>query len=534
MSSISPIEQIAKTSAAAPSQPPPLRLAAGILTLLRFSAAALAVLMVLFFLVSTKGRLHYPYDSFDTGSVVILQRILHGLPIYSAPGIDYTPYLYTPLFYYASAAMAKITGAGFIALRSVSVLSTLGCFAVIYALVFAEVRRHLAALIAVGCFASCYPVVLEWFNVGRADMLCLLFVLCALYATRWMNPAFAALLWVCAFQTKQGVLPVAVLALAYDWQRPRRLLLGLATFATLLLGSIAWLNHLTQHWYSFYIFGVVGGFGFDKHLLPRILPSDLLAQYGIALLVIIAAFLLTPPRLRGRAASFYAVTVVGMIVFSCYIRAHRGAGTNALLPAFAWISVLLGIAIARLSHLLESRRTPIANACLAILFTALSVQIAQHIYSPTEFSPTPKQLAGRQAFEDQIRAIPGDVLVFAFPEAGMIADKPVHAHQDASGGVIDAKNQLQGDRLIQAYADWIHSGELSGIALDRTAEEFLTSPRSWMPRDFLSYYPLLIHAKGREDAAFGTQPRWIYLPCRQVNIARTLDPEADLTPCLKP
>ena len=146
------------------------------------AAVASAALLILIFLMTASTRLRYPYDMNDTGMLAPVQHIVRGLPLYGPPSIHFTPFLYTPLFYYSAAAMSHVTGVSYAALRSVSVLSTLGCFAWVYALVFRDGRRHGLALIAVGLFASCYALVLEWFDIGRVDMLYLFFLLGALYA----------------------------------------------------------------------------------------------------------------------------------------------------------------------------------------------------------------------------------------------------------------------------------------------------------------------------------------------------------------
>ena len=508
---------------------------------MRSLVVVLACLPVLLFLMAAAKRLHYPFgfDWIEEGMLQSVGRLRAGMPLYGAPTVHFAPYLYTPLFFYLSALASHIFGRGYElgrgyefgqgyeALRAVSIASTLGCFAAVYALVFGETRRHWAALAAMGCFAGCYPLVGEWFDMGRVDMLYLLLVLCGLLATRWTHPAFAALVWVCAFQAKQGVLPVAVLALCCEWQRPRRLVLGLGVYAAALLGSIAWLTHRSGGWYRFYVFQEVGGLGWARHQIPRILPDDLLAPFGIALLLTLAAALLTPPRPRSRTTSFYALATAGMVLFSGYIRMHRGADVNALLPAYAWIAVLFGIALGRLSAPLESRldeQPPgVAGKLLAVLLAAAAVQLGMHVYSPREFVPRPDQVEAREDFLRQMRAIPGDVLVLGHPEYGLAAGKSEYASGEATGAVIDAKDRAAGDKLLTAYARLMRGGGLSAVVLDHRAEPYLGARRDWLPRDFLQLYPLRVEAAGSREIQYGVnQPQWIYLPCRELAVAKAI------------
>jgi hypothetical protein len=464
-----------------------------------------------------------------------VRHIRGGLPLYAAPTTAFTPYLYTPIYLYAAAALSRVMGLGYAPLRLLSLLSMLGCCGVIYLLVWRELRRHLAALAAVGLFAACYPVVQGAFDLGRVDMLYLFFVLCAFYVTRFGNPALAALLWVCAFQTKQGVLPVALLALCHDWQRPRRVLLGVGTFAAALAGSILWLNHATQGWYRYYVFGLAGGFGWSKSQTTHFFTVDLLGTFGIAVLVIVAAWPSTPGFLRSRGFSFYALGCVGMIVFTGYIRAHRGANVNSLLPMVAWMAVLFGLALARAFTIFEERETAAMRRGLALFLLAASVQLVVHLYSPGEYLPTPEELAQREAFEQQLRVIPGSVLVLGHPEDGVLAGEPLFAGSESVGAVIDAHDQKKSEALRAQYAELLHSGALSAVALDMTAEEAFAirdqGHRIWMPADFLALYPLRVRAVGGGDNRFTSEPRWIYLPCAQQAAALRLDAHADTTSC---
>jgi len=509
-----------------PPTQPTIRITARELRWLRHLVIICAILPILLFLATARLRLHYPFAFNENGMLQMAMRVHDGLPLYTEPSVTYTPYLYTPVFYYFAALSIHFFGATFTALRVVSIFSTLGVFALLYALVFTETRRAWAALAAVGCFAACYPLVLNWFDTGRVDMLYLFFLMAAVLATRRGHPALAAILWVLTFQTKQGVLPIAFLALCYDWQHPRRVLTGLITFFAALAASILWLTHITGGWYRYYIFGIVGGFGFDRHLIVHILPNDFLAPLGIALLIILAAFLAAPPHWRTPAFSFYGLGCLSFILFTAYIRAHRGAGQNTLLPAYLWIAILFGLALARLETHLKLQHT-----ATAILLLAATVQLTAHIYWPTALAPHPDELALRNRFLDQLRTIPGNVLVYEFPEYGRFAGKPMYAVMDATGAVIEAKNQQQGNRLLAQYQQLIDSHQLSAVALDRPAEDFLAQPRSWMPANFLQRFPLKIPVQSSEDTPYIFQPRWLYLPCEQSTTAQALDPQVDLSGC---
>ena len=208
--------------------------------LLRGLIVVFSVLFLLLFLYTALRRMRYPFELewIESGVLVSVRRIVHGQGLYVAPSIDFVPFLYAPLFFYVSAAMTKLTGVSYAATRLVSTLSTLGSCAVIYAFVFTETRRQLAAIAGAGLFLACYPLVEAFYDIGRTDSLYVFFMLLALFCSRRGKPVLAALAWVLCFQTKQTLLPAAFVLLCADWEHPRRILLGLGTFGAVLGGSI--------------------------------------------------------------------------------------------------------------------------------------------------------------------------------------------------------------------------------------------------------------------------------------------------------
>jgi hypothetical protein len=517
------------------------QISAWTLRCLRVVLMALSALAVLLFLVAARQRLYFPYeyDWIENGILACVRHIHNGLPLYAAPSVDFTPYLYTPVYMYAASALAKTMGVSYATLRLLSIFNTLGCFAAIYMLVFHETRRHFAACAAVGLFAACYPAVDGTYDMGRVDMLAIFFVLCALYATRRMHPLFAALLWVCAFQTKQGVLPVALLMLCHTWTQPRRVLLGICGFLAMLGASIAWLSHATGGWYSYYAFGMSGGFGYDAQQAMQFIPVDL-RVCGIALVLAAVAFGIAWPARRATARSstfsFYLLGTVGLVVFTGYIRAHRGANTNSLIPAYAWIAVLFGVALERIYKRLATRPEAAARVVLVVVMLVAILQIAMLRYSLDDFVPGADEVAVRDDFESTIRSIPGDVLVHSHPEDARMAGKTEYASSEATGAVIGAHDQTPGDKLMAEYVTLGHSGRLSAVVLDWPVEHYWEDARTWAPRDLLAYYPLRVSAVGGDARRFASQPKWIYLPCPvagTVDAARMLDPQVDESVCAK-
>ena len=130
---------------------------------------AIVAAHVLAFLFVVVQRVGYPYElEWMEGSLVDhTSRILRGQDIYTEPGIEHISYLYTPLYYYVSAVMAWFTGIGYLPLRLVALLASLGCAALVGLMVWRETRARSPALVAGGFFLAGFWVVDGWYDLAR-------------------------------------------------------------------------------------------------------------------------------------------------------------------------------------------------------------------------------------------------------------------------------------------------------------------------------------------------------------------------------
>src|SRR5437867_2599 len=103
-------------------------------------AVGLGVLYLLVYLVIALRRMSFPFELewMEGASIGHVDRLLHGLPLYAKPSLDFTPFIYPPLYFIVSAWVAKLTGNGFLPLRLVSFAASLACFALLYAIVRRE------------------------------------------------------------------------------------------------------------------------------------------------------------------------------------------------------------------------------------------------------------------------------------------------------------------------------------------------------------------------------------------------------------
>jgi hypothetical protein len=483
---------------------------------LRLTALGFSLFFILFFLFIALHRLYYPFeaDRVESGMMTTVWRLRHGYPLYAAPSLEWAPYLYAPLFFYLSAALSKVMGLSYAPLRMVSILSTLGSFGVIFLMVWKETRRVAAAVVAVGLFASLYVFVLGWFDVGRVDSLSVFLFLLAVLATRRSHPLLAAAMWLLAFHGKQTFLPLGLAIFLVEWQRPRRMLMGMAAFAAMTWASVAWLNHLTQHWYSFYVLGTSASLGWAPREAAMFLPHDLFEPLPVAVILTLMAVFLAPMRLREQDGSFFAIVTLLLGGAVWFVRAHAGANINATLPLYAWMAILTGVAVHRLLDRWEKSgaaftRMPVSAPVL--LWMALTVQLMAHLSRPGQVLPMEGSVAARQKFIEDLRATPGDVWVVNHSYDGLIAGKPMHAEMDALDAVLGRGYQP----AVQEFHRRIAGQDFTAVVLDRAPESY-APPGLFTTPPFSNTYAL----RAAIGSAQPDQPSLILLPCAAVSASQ--------------
>ena len=132
----------------------------------RLAAALAGLVAICAYLFVALSRLGYPFavESLEGNSLVEVHRILAGQPLYPAPSAGYVPDGYPPLYFYVSAAAARVLGVSYLPLRLVSLVSSLACFALLARLVQRETGSIAAGTGAAGVFAATYFATGTWFD----------------------------------------------------------------------------------------------------------------------------------------------------------------------------------------------------------------------------------------------------------------------------------------------------------------------------------------------------------------------------------
>jgi Dolichyl-phosphate-mannose-protein mannosyltransferase len=506
----------------------------------RLAAAFFGLAAIATYLVIAVLRLTYPFplEYLESNSLVEVQRILSGHPLYTAPAVGYVPDGYPPLYFATSAAAASVLGLSYLPLRLVSLVSSLVCFAVLARLVQRETSSAAAGIAAAGLLAATYFVTHTWFDVARVDSLFIALSVAALYAARWMRRTRGAvatgLLLAAAFLAKQNGLAegVAVLtALAFG---PRR---RLAWHAALTYGAVLGISTLalglaSHGWYVYYVFVLMtehtlkyGAFGqfWAVHLLPAL---------GIACCALVLGARRTPLVLLAGC--------IALVIESYATLVHSGGTVNDLLPAYLAVALLAGLAIgdhpgglvslcadrlarARIANWRAGQvRRWVASAAAALVIAQLAMLV--NGFHPGQAIPTGADRAVGWRLTSGMRAVGGTIAVPSDPGLGLLAGLPAVAHQGATDDVLRASNPTGTASFTRSAADAVAARRFSAIVTENAG------PPDGFPRDLMRYYrrcpqtllPGVPPALFQAVAGPPGRPAYVWLPAGGASCAATV------------
>ncbi|MES2220468.1 MAG: hypothetical protein V4587_05820 [Acidobacteriota bacterium] len=486
--------------------------------------ALLALIPIALFLIASLGRLAYnfPLEQLEGSMLLAAERVAHGQPIYIRPNFTFIPYMYAPAYYYVSGWAVRLLGPRFLALRLVSLLSTCASMALIYLFVFFDApgtraRRHLAALAGAALYVAAYLWTREWFDLGRLDSFYILLLLLALFSTRHLHPIFAAAMWTLAFLAKQTIFPVALVVLCVDWKRPRRLLLGVGSFLLMTAVSSRVLDHATHGWFWFYAFTVPHA-NADLWLRPAVfyISSQLVAPYGVALLIIAMAWVWTRPSLADARTRFYLLAGAALFGLCWFLQAHGGATANTPMPAYAILAVMFGISFARLdaTFVFSSR-----HMARVFLLAAVAIPWISWVYNPHDFMPHSDLISSQEKLISWLRTFPGDVFLPSNPYESVLAGKQSHPDSAALHDAL-RPDLPEVDNAVKAkIAEDVDQNKFDAIVLDGLPEDILPS-QPWLPADLTQRYPIVGVVPGADvNDPFGPHASYFLLPCREKGLA---------------
>lgn len=467
---------------------------------LRVLVALAAAVPIAVYVWIAVHRLGYPYelDWMEGGSVQLTARVVAGHSLYVAPSLSFVGWTYPPLYYWLTAAVAKLVGVGFLALRLVSFVASLVSMATLAWMVTRERRATRAAcearetrvgadraagLAAAGLFAAAFVISGAWFDTGRVDSLFVALTLLSVAQGRRARSARQGvglgLLCFAALFTKQTALvalvPVLGLLLV---TRTRVAIPALVTLAVLVLGSTLVLDATSHGWYGYYVFGELAGQPWAPGEWVQFWTRDILGREWPLVLLVGAGAISAARTTRWRAVlhtpgAYHGVAAAGLIAAAWLSRLHTGGYANVLIPAYAATALLAGLAGA---ELMRTRR-PIPTAVVA---GTLGLQLALLAYPVGAQLPTAADRAAGAQLERRLRALPGPVLVLRHPWYATVVGRGSFAQGEGISDVLRSADHRGADALRAELPTALD--HVAAVVLDGSFDAHVLGPA--LPREF--------------------------------------------------
>jgi hypothetical protein len=450
-----------------------------LLRVLGFVLGVVAAAAVAVFAFLAVRRAVYPYqiEWLEGGAVEHVRRILQGRSMYPAPGIDFVPYPYPPLYFLLSSGVALVTGVGYLPLRIVSIAASLASMGLLYAIVRREGGARWCGLVAAGLFAAGFRVTGGFYDVARVDALLVALLLASLYAAgRARRPggfAVAGLLLALAALTKQSALIAGLPVAAVLLLRDRRHSLAFVAGTLVPVGVVSLvLQAASSGWYGRTVVGVVAGHGVDPtwwtgfwshDLAPHLLPAGVLVALALSW------------RPAGRW-HVYLAGAAGMVGASYVSRLHSASSENVLIPVLAAVALTTGLLLTRLPERPVWQQAIVGALCVA--------QFWYLAYHPGRQLPPPSQTATARRLQAVIQSLPGEVLVVSHPWETTLAGKGDHAHAGAISDVVRSRDAVPRAAVEGSIAAAVQAERFSVLAFDNDQDYagFPTDLERWYRR----------------------------------------------------
>lgn len=431
--------------------------------------AALYFILTYFVLASLRAQYPFELEWMEGGMIDHIERILQGKPLYAEPSLEFTSYIYAPLYFYAAALLSKITWVGFGAARFVSIVSSIWCLLVVFLIVYRQTENRDWGLMAAGLFAATFRISGAWFDLARVDTLYLALMLTVLYVTLFCRSrasgVLAGLAMALACLTKQNGLILAAAFALYYLFFDKRAAVFIAVVATAVGGvSLKW-NLESDGWYFFYLFELPSNHPIFPGRYTTFWTEDILPHLPVVVSVT-AVWLLSSQLWKDRPkAVLWVLVVVSTVGSSLLGRVHSGGYDNVLMPAYAILAVSFGLGISSIHKKLLTDRNTYRNR-MAILCGLCLLQFALLIYDPAAQVPTDNDMRAGMSLLSDIRKRQGDVLIPFHGRLGRLAGKRSWAHQMALHDVIRG-SEAYGESIRDQINDYVSERRFSAIVLDR-------------------------------------------------------------------
>ncbi len=484
-----------------------------------------AILYIFAFLFVVFSRIQYPFElQWHEGAAVDHVRwILSGQKYYVEPSLEFVSSAYTPLYFYLSAAVSSLLGIGFMPLRLVSFVSSLGSLFIIFLIVKKETGNSFAGILASCLFAATYRLSGAWFDLARVDSLFLFLLLMAIYLIKFQTSlksyVLAGILISLSFYTKQTALIISLPVMLYSVFLNRRSAFSLiGTVVVIIGGGSIILNYVYDSWYNYYVFELPGSaryiFTIERAFI-NFWIKEIISVLSIA--CVLSIFYLLAQFLDSSKKNFlfYFLIALGMIGGAWSSRLHGGSNENVLLPAHAVISILFGLGLHTFLEFIKTVPTNKQNLLKIFIYLICILQFSSGSlrYNPFDQIPSQEDLQAGRKFINIIEQIDGEIFVPFHGYLPLLAGKKTYVHSMGMQDVLFGKSSREvREKFINDIGKAIQNEKFSAIILDSR-----DSKVAWYPPEIMKHYVKQRRIFDDETvflpvAGMKTRPEFIYVP----------------------
>ncbi len=495
-----------------------MTLPANKLKYMEYLLISLAIAYVLIYCCLAVLRMPCGFELEWTEGLILehIRQILSGHSLYLRPSLQFIPAVYTPGYFYLAALVAKIFGVGFMSIRALSFLASLGCFAMIFLFVKRQTRNNFAGILAMGLFAATYRISGAWFDIARGDSLFLFLVLLAIYFLKfgksWKMSALSGFCLFLAFFTKQTAIFIFLPIMLYClfWNRKAFLYL-LVIGGGLIALSTLYLNALYKGWYNYYVFNLLSQHPLLYQQIINFWTIDILKSLPLALLMSMIYLFKACGKGKHSGGWFYLSLAMGMMGAAWVCRIHLGGYDNVLMPAYALLAILSGMAINAIGDKIYILKEYQGIKVKTAVYLLLIIQFVMLGYNPGAQIPTPEDARAGETIKKMVGSFTGEVYIFPSGYLTVLAGKKNYAHtQTMADTILYGKPGPVRDRLINEIKGAIYAKKFMAIITDYRDPLF-----QWFKPGIEKNYPrhgeIVYHARDFIPVTgMVTRPNYIY------------------------
>jgi 4-amino-4-deoxy-L-arabinose transferase-like glycosyltransferase len=136
--------------------------------ILVFSISLIPLILFLF-IIWNRLALPFVFEWGESAGLNQIYRILSGGDLYDQPTLEFSPLVYTPLYYFLAAGASKVIGNPLFSARLISAISSIASVFLIIWIIQSETKNSLLAWISGMVYLACFALAGGFYDLARVE-----------------------------------------------------------------------------------------------------------------------------------------------------------------------------------------------------------------------------------------------------------------------------------------------------------------------------------------------------------------------------